>query len=87
MEKTVKILNQSGLHARPAAIFVKTASQFKSEVNIKFNDKVLNGKSIMNILSLGLVGEDEIKIITSGPDEKEAITTLVNLIESKFSEE
>lgn len=87
MEKTVKLLNQSGLHARPAAIFVKTASQFKSEVNIQFNDTSLNAKSIMNILSLGLVKEDEIKITASGPDEKEAIVTLVNLIESKFGEE
>lgn len=86
MEKQVKILNETGLHARPAAIFVKTASQFKSEINIEKESTSLNAKSIMNILGLGLRKGDEIKITAYGTDEKEAIEALVNLIESKFGE-
>lgn len=87
MKRKVKIINESGLHARPAAIFVKTASQFKSEINIEFKDSVLNAKSIMNILSMGAKKGDEVVIITNGPDEKEALDALVNQIESKFGEE
>lgn len=86
MEKIVKILNESGLHARPAALLVKTASKFKSDIKIEFNDNVLNAKSIMNIMSMGLKKDDEIKIIVDGSDAKEAMEALVNLIESKFSE-
>lgn len=87
MKKVVKILNKSGLHARPAAVFVKTASGFKAEINIEFKGSVLNAKSIMNILSMGAKKGDEIVIIANGSDEKEAIDSLVNLIESKFGEE
>lgn len=87
MKKVVKIVNKSGLHARPAAIFVKTASEFKAEINIEFRGSVLNAKSIMNILSMGAKKGDEVVIIANGSDEKEAIETLINLIESKFGEE
>ncbi|MCT4605444.1 MAG: HPr family phosphocarrier protein [Marinisporobacter sp.] len=87
MEKTLKILNETGLHARPAGIFVKTATQFKSDINIIFNESSFNAKSIMNILSLGLTKDAEITISASGPDEEEAIAALVSLIESKFGEE
>ncbi|MCT4564607.1 MAG: HPr family phosphocarrier protein [Maledivibacter sp.] len=86
MEKTVKILNESGLHARPAAVFVKTASKFKSEITIESKGVELNAKSIMNILSMGAKQGDTIRIITDGPDEKEALEELVGLIESKFDE-
>ncbi len=86
MEKLVKILNESGLHARPAAIFVKTASGFKSEIKIEVKGNYLNGKSIMNVLSLGAKKGDEIKIIANGPDEDEAVQSLAQLIESKFGE-
>ncbi|SHH59343.1 phosphocarrier protein [Caloranaerobacter azorensis DSM 13643] len=86
MEKTVKILNESGLHARPASVFVKTASQFKSDIKIKFNGNILNAKSIMNLMSLGLKKDDEIKLIIDGPDAEEAMEALVKLIESKFNE-
>ncbi|WP_432664264.1 HPr family phosphocarrier protein [Wukongibacter baidiensis] len=87
MEKLVKILNESGLHARPTAVFVKTASGFKSEIKIEVKGNCLNGKSIMNVLSLGAKKGEEIKIIANGPDEDEAVQCLVQLIESKFGEE
>lgn len=86
MEGIVKILNENGLHARPAAVFVKAASQYKSEVNIEYKGSFINAKSIMNILSMGLKKDDEIKIIVNGDDEKEAMEGLVNLIQSKFDE-
>jgi len=86
MEKTVKILNESGLHARPAGIFVKTANTFKSEVDIEFNGSTFNAKSIMILMSMGLRKDDEIKIIANGPDENEAVNTLVQLVENKFGE-
>ena len=87
MEKTVKILNETGVHARPAGAFVKLASKFSSDINIEFNGAISNAKSIMNMLSLGLKKEDEIKIIANGEDEKEAVEALANLIESKFGED
>lgn len=86
MEKTVKILNESGLHARPAGVFVKKAATFLSDIRIEVNGKNVNGKSIMNLLSLGLKKDDEIKIIINGEDEKEAIEVLDNLVNSKFGE-
>ncbi|MDK2918141.1 MAG: phosphocarrier protein HPr [Candidatus Petromonas sp.] len=86
MEKTVKILNESGLHARPAALLVKTASQFKSDIKIEFNGIAANAKSIMNVMSMGLKKDDEIKLVIEGPDAEEAMKALVELIESKFNE-
>lgn len=85
MEKTVKILNESGLNARPAGIFVKTANKFKSEINIEFNGSTFTAKSIMILMSMGLRKDDEIKIIANGPDEEAAVNTLVELIENKFN--
>lgn len=86
MEKIVKILNDTGLHARPTGIFVKMASQFEADIQIEFNGALSNGKSIMNLLSLGLKKGDEIKIITNGKDEVEAMEALTNLIDTKFGE-
>ena len=87
MEKTVKILNEQGLHARPASIFVKTASKFKSTVSIVHGNGTANAKSIINIMSLGLKKGEEIKIITEGVDEKEAIDALLLIVANKFGEE
>ncbi len=63
MEIIVKILNEQGLHARPASIFVKTANKFKSTISILHGDEVANAKSIINIMSLGLSKNEEIKRI------------------------
>ena len=86
MEIIIKILNEQGLHARPASIFVKTASKFKSTVSILHGNEVANAKSIINIMSLGLKKGEEIKIITEGTDEKEAMEALISIIENKFGE-
>lgn len=86
LERTVKIINETGLHARPASLLAKTATQFISDINIEFQDNIINAKSIINILSAGLQKDAEIKIVAAGPDENEAINALSDLINSKFGE-
>ena len=78
------IKNETGLHARPASIFVERASRFKSEIAV-FKDSVrYNGKSVMSILTLGASKGDRIQIEAEGEDEKKAVEELKNLIESSF---
>jgi phosphocarrier protein HPr len=84
MEQTFKILNEEGMHARPAGAFVKIANEFKSSVEIKANGITKNGKSIMGLMSLGLSKDSEITVITKGEDEIEALKKLGLLIENKF---
>ncbi|KXZ39518.1 phosphocarrier protein [Alkalithermobacter thermoalcaliphilus JW-YL-7 = DSM 7308] len=86
MERKVTIVNASGLHARPAGMFVKKASEFKSSVEIEFNGKKINAKSIMGVMSLGLAKGNEIKIIANGEDAQSALDALVALVESGFGE-
>ncbi len=86
MEKIVVIKNATGLHARPAGMFVKKASEFKSSVEVKCKGKSVNAKSIMGIMSLGLGKGEEIAICASGEDEELAVNSLVELVESGFGE-
>ncbi|GAA3660342.1 HPr family phosphocarrier protein [Asaccharospora irregularis] len=86
MEKTISIKNESGLHARPAGMFVKKASEFKSNVEILAKGKTVNAKSIMGVMSLGLAQGEELTIIANGSDEQEAITELVDLVSGGFGE-
>ncbi len=86
MERVVSIKNASGLHARPAGMFVKKASEFKSIVEVKAKNKVVNAKSIMGIMSLGLAQGDELAVTANGEDQEEAVNALVELIESGFGE-
>lgn len=81
-KREVIIKTDHGLHARPAAQFVKEASSFESDIVIIFKDKEINGKSILAVTSLGATKDDEIIIKASGSDEEEAIKCLVQLIES-----
>lgn len=84
MEQTFKILNEEGMHARPAGAFVKVANEFKSTVEVKANGMTKNGKSIMGLMSLGLAKDSEITVVTKGEDEAEAMNKLANLIQNKF---
>ena len=86
MEKNVSIKNASGLHARPAGMFVKKAAEFKSTVEVIAKGKTVNAKSIMGIMSLGLAQGDELTIIANGEDQEAAINALAELIESGFGE-
>lgn len=86
MEKTVHILNDEGFHARPAGIFVKTASTFKSNIEVRFGDTVKNGKSIMGLMSLGLKKDSPITIVAQGDDAQAAVEALVSLVNRKFED-
>lgn len=76
--------NELGLHARPASIFVKTASKYKSDMKVIKDKKSYNGKSIIDVLSLGAIKGTEITIVIDGEDEMEAVSALKTLIENKF---
>lgn len=86
MEKNVTIKNASGLHARPAGMFVKKAAEFKATVEVIAKDKTVNAKSIMGIMSLGLAQGDQLTVVANGEDEEAAVNALVELIESGFGE-
>ena len=86
MEKNVSIKNASGLHARPAGMFVKIAAEFKSTVEVIAKGKTVNAKSIMGIMSLGLGQGDELTVVANGEDQEAAVNALVELIEGGFGE-
>lgn len=82
--KTLVLTNEEGLHARAAALFVRTANRFQSEITLSLEGEEVNGKSIIGIMSLGAFEGEEITIKTEGSDEEEAMESLENLIENKF---
>lgn len=84
--KDVVIHNQVGLHARPATFFIQKANEFKSSIWVEKDDRRVNAKSLLGVLSLGIVGGTSIKIIADGSDEKDAIDCLVSLVESGFND-
>ncbi|MBR0162674.1 MAG: HPr family phosphocarrier protein [Oscillospiraceae bacterium] len=86
ISKEVVINNQVGLHARPATFFIQKANEFKSSIWVEKEERRVNAKSLLGVLSLGIVKGTEIKIIADGADENEAIETLAALIDSDFSE-
>jgi phosphocarrier protein HPr len=85
--KKVTILNSMGLHARPAAQFVKVASKFKSDVYLSKNNREVNGKSIMGVMMLAAEVGSELTITVDGRDQDRAIEALVELVNNKFDEE
>jgi phosphocarrier protein HPr len=84
MEKTVRILNEEGLHARPAGVFVKKALEFQSSIEVRVCGVAKNGKSIMALMGLGLAKDAEITIVATGPDADAAVEALVDLVNKKF---
>jgi phosphocarrier protein len=85
MEMTVTLQNEEGLHARPAGIFVKKATEFKSAVSVKANGQAKNGKSMMSLMSLGIKAGQEFTIEAKGEDEELALKALVDLVHQKFT--
>lgn len=81
------IVNRLGLHARAAALLVKTAARFSAEITIKKEDMEVNGKSIMGILLLAAPKGSDIHLLIEGADEELAIQQLGELIEGGFGEE
>ena len=84
--KDVLVQNQVGLHARPATFFIQKANEFKSSIWVEKNERRVNSKSLLGVLSLGIVGGTTIRIIADGSDEQQAVEGLVALVESGFAE-
>lgn len=82
-EQTVKITANDGVHARPATMLVQEAGKYQSEVNLGYNGKDVNLKSIMGIMSLGIPSGAEIVIKAEGSDEEEAVKAIVNTIKEQ----
>lgn len=86
-ERSVLIRNKYGLHARPAAEFVKLANQFKADVFVRKQDLEVNGKSIMGMMMLAAECGAEIIIRADGDDAEAAVARLIGLVEQKFGED
>ena len=84
--KDVVIHNQVGLHARPATFFIQKANEFKSSIWVEKESRRVNAKSLLGVLSLGIVGGVNINIIADGGDEQEAVDALVHLVETGFAD-
>ena len=88
-KQTIKVINPTGLHARPGSNFVDEAKKYSSKITIRRldeNEDPVNAKSIAFVLSLGVGKGIEIELAADGPDEKEAVDTLIALIESGLGE-
>lgn len=84
--RDVVIHNQVGLHARPATFFIQKANEYKSSIWVEKDERKVNAKSLLGVLSLGIVGGTTIRIIADGTDAEQAINGLVTLVESGFAE-
>ena len=88
IRREVTVRNRLGIHARPAAAFVKLASRFESEILVEKDDQTVNGKSIMGLMSLAAGRGSKIRITARGPDADRAMEALVHLVEvQKFDED
>ncbi len=82
--KRVKITNSVGLHARPATFFIQKANAYRSSIWIEKDERRVNAKSLLGVLSLGITKDTEIDIIADGADEQEAVKGLLELLDSGF---
>ena len=88
-EATIQVKNKVGLHARPAALFVQTAAKFSSKIlvkNVTSNGRLVDAKSIIMVLTLGVMKDHEVLIQTDGADADAALSALSSLIEGNFGE-
>jgi len=81
MERTVTLGSKSGLHARPAAVFVQQAKGFQSQITLSKNDKTVNAKSILSVLTLGAEHGDQVVLKVEGDDAQSAIDNLAPFLE------
>ena len=86
LSREVTIKNNVGLHARPATFFIKKANSYKSAIWVEREDRRINAKSLLGVLSLGIVKGMNITIIADGADEAEAVEGLAALIDTGFTE-
>ncbi len=86
VSKDVVVNNQVGLHARPATFFIQKANEFKSSIWVEKEERRVNAKSLLGVLSLGIVKGTAVTLIAEGVDEQAAVDTLAELVESNFAE-
>lgn len=86
VERSVRIVNRNGLHARPAAEIVKAAAKFKSEITIVRDDLEVNGKSIMGVMMLAAEFGATLTIRANGPDAQQAVDAIAELVAQRFGE-
>lgn len=86
VSKEIIVQNQVGLHARPATFFIQKANEFTSSIWISKDDRKVNAKSLLGVLSLGVTRGTAITIIADGTDEEDAIKELESLVQSNFEE-
>lgn len=84
--KDVMVQNQVGLHARPATFFIQRANEFRSSIWVEKEERRVNAKSLLGVLSLGIVGGTTIRVMADGADEEAAVESLVKLVQLGFSE-
>ncbi|MEC2057568.1 phosphocarrier protein HPr [Peribacillus psychrosaccharolyticus] len=80
VEKSFKVIAETGIHARPATLLVQAAGKFDSDINLEFNGKKVNLKSIMGVMSLGIGKDADITITAEGSDEQDALRTLADTL-------
>lgn len=85
--KDVVVQNQVGLHARPATFFIQKANEYSSNIWVEKNERRVNAKSLLGVLSLGITRGSSITIMADGADEEDAVLALVELINSGFAEQ
>lgn len=87
VEKKIVVENETGLHARPASVFVQEAENYEAEIKISKGEEEANAKSIMGVMSLGVEQGTEITIQAEGQEAEEAVNNLVELVQDNFGEE
>ena len=86
VSQKITINNPQGLHMRPAGVFAKGVAKYQSDVNLVYNGKSTNGKSLLNIIGACIKCGSEIEVQCDGPDEEEALKAAIELIESGLGE-
>lgn len=86
VEQAVRIVNELGLHARPAAAFVKVAGRYQSDIQVRRDDMTVNGKSIMGVMTLAAERGSELVIVADGADAEAAVQALAGLVKGGFKE-
>jgi phosphocarrier protein len=84
--KDAQVENKVGLHARPATYFIQKANEFKASIWVEKDERRVNAKSLLGVLSLGIVGGTPVKIIADGTDENAAVNALCDLINTGFED-
>ncbi len=84
MEIKLKLLNEEGMHARPAGILVKRVSQYQAKIQLNFNGKSVNAKSLLSIMSLGLTANSEFTASAEGVDAELALNSISEIVQNKF---